>query len=74
VIEPLVDAVVDGAVREEAGEATAAGVQESPLAAHVEVGLVLAGEAHARQIFCGSGTAHGDGQLRAVLRAQVVRR
>ena len=66
VVEALVDAVGDGAVGEQRGVAAPHRVEQHRLAADVQEGLVLAGEAGGRQILGGRGTAHRDRQVVAV--------
>ena len=60
VVEALVDAVGDGAVGEQRGEAAPDRVEQHGLAADVQEGLVLAGEAGGRQILGGGRAAHRD--------------
>ena len=59
-VKAVVDAIDDGAVGEDRGEAAPAGLDHIVFAAHVEKALVLPGEAGGRQIFGGGRTAHGD--------------
>ena len=58
--KPLRLAVADRAVGEERGVAAAAGVEQVALAAHVEEGLLLAGEARLGQVLRGGAAAHRD--------------
>ena len=51
VIEAVVDAIADTAVGEQAREAALTGIDERLATGHVQVGLVLAGEAGRRQVF-----------------------
>ena len=67
VVEALVDSVVNGAIGEEAGEATAARVEQALLALDVEIRILLAGEARRRQVLRSCGAAHGETDLLAVL-------
>jgi hypothetical protein len=60
VIEALVDAVGDRAVGEERGKRTAAVLQQRGVALHVQIGLLLAGEARIRQILRRGAAAHRD--------------
>ena len=53
VVEAVVDALDDGAVGKDRGEAAAAGLEQVGLAAHIQKALVLAGEAGGRQILGG---------------------
>ena len=62
-VEALSLAVADRAVGEQRRIAAPAGVEQSALAAHVEEGLRLAGEARLRQILRGGAGAHGDADL-----------
>ena len=66
-VEALVDSVVNGAIGEEAGEATAARVEQALLALDVEVRILLAGEARRGQVLRSCGAAHGETDLLAVL-------
>ena len=59
-IEALVDAVVDGAVGEQAREAAPAGVEKVLVALDVEVGLVRARKAHVGKVFGSRRRAHGQ--------------
>ena len=70
VIEVALDAIADRPVGEERGEAALVGVDQQRLAAHVQVGVVLAREAGGRQILRGGRGAHGDAQVVPVLRHQ----
>ena len=66
-VEAVVDAIDDGAVGEDRGEAAPAGFDQFGLAADVEIALVLTGKARRRQILGGRRAAHGDGDTGAVL-------
>ncbi len=66
VIEAIVDAIADGAVGEQAREAMTDGVENRRGAAHVEIGVMLAGETRARQIFGRRRRAHRDRQIGAI--------
>ena len=70
VIEILIGAVVNRAVGEQAREAALAGFEQRRLLAHIQVGLLLAGEACGRQILGGGGAAHRDTRGEAVLGLQ----
>ena len=70
-IEALVDAIGDGAVGEERGEAAPACLEQRVAALHVEIGLLLAGEARVGQVFGGGAAAHGDIKGMRRLRRQV---
>jgi hypothetical protein len=59
-VEALRDAVADGAVGEQRGEAAPAGVKQRGLAPDVEVALLLAGKARRRQILGRGARAHRD--------------
>ena len=67
VVEALIDAVMDGAVGEQAGEASAARVEQTLGALDVEIGLLLSGEARRRQVLGGRRTAHRQTDIFAVL-------
>ncbi len=67
VVEALIDPVVDGAVREQAGEAAAAGVEEALVAVDVEIGLLLAGEARGGQVLGGGRASHREARVLPVL-------
>ena len=66
-VEALVDAIVDGSVGEQAGETTAARVEETLRALDVEIGVLLAGEARRRQVLGGRRASHSETDLLAVL-------
>ena len=61
-VEAVVDAIADGPVGEDGGEAAPAGLDQGRLAAHVQEAVVLAGEAGGRQILRRGRAADGDGQ------------
>ena len=69
-VEALVNAVGDGAVGEQRSLAAFDRVDQQLLAAHIEIGVVLAGEARAGQVFGGGRTAHGNAQVFALARLQ----
>ena len=60
VVEALIDAVADGAVREQRGETTLAGFQHGGGAMDIEIRFLLAGKTRVRQVFRGGGRAHSD--------------
>jgi hypothetical protein len=62
---------VDRAVREQAGEAAPAGVEQALLATDVEKGLLLAGEAGRGQILGSGGASNGQADVLAVLSAEL---
>jgi len=66
-VEAIVDAVMDGAIGEQGGEAALAGVEQVLFAANVEVGILLAGEAGRGQILGRGGGAYRHAHLLAVL-------
>ena len=59
-IVPLGLPITDRAVGEERGVAAAASVQQRRLAANVQIGFLLAGEASVGQVFGGGAGANGD--------------
>ena len=61
-VEALVDPVGDRPVGEQRGLAAAHGIEQHRRPAHVEVGLVLAGEARGRQVLRRRGAPHRHGQ------------
>ena len=67
VVEALVDSVVNRAIGEQAGKATAAGVEQALFALDVEIRILLAGEARRRQVLGGRRTPHGETDVLAVL-------
>jgi len=67
VVEALVDPVVDGAIGEQTGKAATTGVQQALLAADVQEGLLLAGEAGVRKVLGGGRAAHRQAQPFTVL-------
>ena len=69
-VEALVDSVVDGAIGEQAGETTAARVEQALVALDVEVRILLPGEARGRQVLGGGRAPHGEADLLAVLLLQ----
>ena len=73
VVEALGLAVADRAIGEERGEAAPAGVEQRRLAADVEEGLLLAGEARVGQVLGRGAGTHGDGGV-APARAPAERR
>ncbi len=70
VVEALVAAVADRAVGEQRGLTAPHGIDQHLLAAHVEVGVVLAGEAGGRQVLGGGRAAHRDAEILAELRLE----
>ncbi len=72
VVEAAVDAVRDGSVGKQRRIAQLAGVQQSAVAAHIQVGLLLAGEARVGQILGGRAAAHGHVQVAAHARTEPV--
>ena len=67
-IEAVVDAVGNRAIREQRGEAAPARIHEIARPANIEVAVVLPGEARIRQIFGGGRAAHGDRDIRDRIR------
>ncbi len=67
VVDALFDPVVDGPVGEQAGKASTAGVEQALVPAHVEKGLLLAGEARGGQVLRRGRAPHGEADLVAVL-------
>jgi hypothetical protein len=70
VVEAVVDAVDDGAIGEQGGEAAAARLEQVTGAADVQVALVLAGEAGGGQILRRRRAAHRNRDLVAILRLE----
>ena len=66
-IESLGLPVADGAVGEERGVATPAGIEERLLAANIEIALLLPGEACVRQILGRRAASDGHIELLAVV-------
>jgi hypothetical protein len=58
VVEAVIDAIDDGAVGKDRGEAAAASLKQIALATYIQKALVLAGEAGGRQVFGGGRAAH----------------
>ena len=58
--------IADGAIGEQARKTMTHSVEDSRLAANVEIGVVLAGETCVRQIFGGRRRAHGHGEFVAI--------
>src|SRR6516165_1159869 len=67
VVEAVVDAIDDGAVGEDRGEAPAAGLKQIAFAAYIQKALVLASEAGCRQVLGGGRAAHRDRDTGAAL-------
>jgi hypothetical protein len=67
VLEALVHAVGDGPVREQRREDALAGAQQVFVAAHVEVGFLLAGEGGVREVLGGGRGAHGHVRITAAI-------
>ncbi len=66
-VEAALRPVDDRAVGEQRGEAAVHGGDDGAAATHVEVGLLLPGEAGLREVLGGGAAAHGDVALLAVL-------
>ena len=66
-VEALVDPVMNGAIGEQAGETTAARVEQTLFALDVEIRILLAGEARRRQVLGGRRAPHGETYFLAVL-------
>src|SRR3989442_61593 len=64
VVEALIDAVRDGAISEQGGQAALAGVEQGSMALDIQVGFLLPGKAGVRQIL-GRGTA-ADGDIHGI--------
>ena len=62
-IEAIVDAIGDRAIREQRGEAAPARIHQIARPANIEEAVVLACEARGRQIFGGGRAAHGDREI-----------
>ncbi len=58
---------MNGAIGEQAGETTAARVEQTLFALDVEIGILLAGKARRRQVLGGRRAPHGQTHLLAVL-------
>ena len=67
VVEALVDSVMNGAISEQAGETTAARVEQALFAFDVEIRILLAGKARRRQVLGGRRAPHSETDLLAVL-------
>ena len=59
-VEAFVSAIRDRAVSKERGKAASAGMEQRVAALHIEIGLLLAGEARVRQVLRRGAAAHGD--------------
>ena len=66
-VEPIIDAIRNGAVGENGGKAAPAGVEQIFRAANIEEAFVLAGKARRRQILGGGRAAHRDRDVGAIL-------
>ena len=64
-VEAVVDAVDDGAVGEDRGEAAPARLEQIVFAAHIEKALMLSGKTRGRQVFGGRRAAHRDRDIGA---------
>ena len=67
VVEALVEPVMNGAISEQAGETTAARVEQTLFAFDVEIRILLAGKARRRQVLGGRRAPHRETDLLAVL-------
>ena len=70
VVEVALDAIADRPVGEERRQAALVGIDQQGLAAHVQVGIVLACEARGRQVLCGGRGADRHTHVLAVFRDQ----
>ena len=66
-VEPIIGAIRNCAVRENGGKAAPTGVEQVFHAVNIEETFVLAGEARRRQILGGGRTADGDRNVSAIL-------
>ena len=69
-IEPLVDTVVNRAIREQAREAALTCVKQTLFAMNIEEGLLLTGETGGRQVFGGRRRSNGETDVLAVFVAE----
>jgi hypothetical protein len=65
-------AVGDGPVGKQAGKTVVTGIEHCPHSTHVQVGLLLAGKAGIRQVFCRGTGAHRHIGVGAVALAQLL--
>ncbi len=66
-VESLVDTIADGTVGEEGGKAALAGIDQLGLAADIQEGLLLTGEAGIGKVFRRGGAADGNIRVLSVL-------